>query len=56
MATCDLKRFTAEDKAWRNSLKVGDLIDAVKWDQNFGIKAWAKAKIESVISGYGCVT
>lgn len=51
---CDLSKFSPEDKAWRNSLKAGDLIDAVKWDQNFGIKSWAKAKIENVISGYGC--
>ena len=51
---CDLTKFSAEDKAWRNSLKVGDLIDVVKWDDTFNLKAWAKGKIEQIITGTGC--
>jgi hypothetical protein len=56
VASCDLTKFTAEDKAWRNSLKAGDLIDAVKFDVNFNIRGWAKAKIESVVAGVGCTS
>jgi hypothetical protein len=54
VAKCDPARFTAEDRVWRNSLKAGSLIDAVKHDQTFGIRAWAKAKIENILSGVGC--
>lgn len=51
----DLSHLTAEDRVWRNAIKVGDLVDAVKHDENFNIKGWARAKIEEIrSSGRGC--
>lgn len=50
----DLSKLSAEDKQWRNSLKLGDMVDVVKYDETFDLKAWSKGKVDNIIAGYGC--
>jgi hypothetical protein len=52
--TADLTKMSAEDKQWRNSLKLGDMVDVVKYDEAFDLKAWSKGKVDNIIAGYGC--
>ena len=30
------------------------MVDVVKFDDNFNLKAWSKGKVEQIISAYGC--
>ena len=46
--------FRKINNEWCNSLKLGDMVDVVPFDDAFDLKAWSKGKVDNIIVGYGC--
>ena len=47
----DLSKFSEEELAWRNGLKRGDEVEAVKHDLAYSVEQWAKGVIISLAGG-----